>query len=502
MDQISEFQNQLKNSYTHEGSSIVLGGAMLNKSTLKGSNISVPLKTFNRHGLIAGATGTGKTKTLQKICELLVQNGVSVLAMDIKGDLSGISQAGEDNEGNIAERMNSLGITWAPQSTPTEFLSISTDTGVKLRATVTEFGPVLFSKLLDLNDVQSGVVALIFKYADDNQLPLIDLEDFKKIMLFVTNEAKDQVKSEYGQVSTATVGTIQRKILEIESQGAGEFFGEPSFDVFDLLNGKVNLLKLDTIQDKPMLFSTFMLSLLAEVYQKFPEAGDLDKPKLVIFIDEAHLIFNNASEQLLRQIETVIKLIRSKGIGIFFITQQPTDIPANVLSQLGMKVQHALRAFTAKDRKSIKLVSENYPESIYYDTENLLTELGIGEALFTCLNEKGIPTPLVHLKVSAPESRMSPATEIERQYIIGASQLVRKYSENIDRESAKEILLEKIQKIQEAKLAEESILKEKKENKDDKNLLEDLAQAFMKNATSSAARSIGTKIIRGIFGKL
>jgi hypothetical protein len=325
-------------------------------------------------------------------------------------------------------------------------MSLSQQDGVRLRATVSEFGPVLFSRILDLNDTQEGVLAVIFKYCDDNQLALLDLKDLKKVVQYVTEDGKAEIEKNYGKISTATTGIIMRKVLELEQQGADLFFGELSFDIKDLMrvdkngNGYIGIIRLTDIQDKPKLFSTFMLSLLAEIYGQMPERGDVAKPELVIFIDEAHLIFNEASKALLDQIENIVKLIRSKGIGIFFVTQNPMDVPEGVLAQLGLKVQHALRAFTAVDRKAIKLSAENYPVSEYYKTDEAITNLGIGEALVTALNEKGIPTPLAATMLRSPESRMDILTDSEISGINSSSDLVRKYNQVIDRESAYEIL--------------------------------------------------------------
>lgn len=371
--------------------------------------VKAPLQTFNRHGLIAGATGTGKTKTLQMITEKLSLNGVPTLVMDIKGDLSGISQPGTLNP-KIEDRIKIIGEDWKPRQCPEELLSISDEPGVKLKATISEFGPVLLSKMMELNDTQGGVVSLVFKYADDNKLPLLDIKDLRKTLQFLSNEGKEETEKEYGLISTSSVGAILRNLIALEEQGADAFFVEPSFDVDELLRlddngyGYINVLKLTDIQGKPRLFSTFMLSLLAEIYESLPKKGDIEQPELVIFIDEAHLIFNEASNTLLDQIETIIMLIRSKGVGFFFISQSPDDIPESVLAQLGMKIQHALRAFTAKDRKAIKIASENYPLSDYYKTEDIITQLGIGEALITVLNENGIPTSLVHCLMSPPST--------------------------------------------------------------------------------------------------
>ena len=399
MDDKEKFINSINEGYAFKGDSILLGGSIFKSENLPGVHVRLPLKTMNRHGLIAGATGTGKTKTLQIISEGLSSKSIPVLMMDIKGDLSGLAQPGAVNP-KIDERMQKIGVPYNPSAFPVELLSISNEKGARLRATVSEFGPVLFSKILELNDTQSGLVAIIFKYCDDNKLPLLDLKDFKKMLQFMSDEGKKEIESTYGKISTSSTGTILRKVIELEQQQADLFFGETSFEVEDLLRidntgkGVISIIRLTDIQNKPKLFSTFLLCLLVEIYNTFPEEGDTDVPKLVMFIDEAHLIFQEASKALLSQIETIIKLIRSKGVGIFFCTQNPTDIPDSVLSQLGMKVQHSLRAFTANDRKQIKLIAQNYPISEYYDIEELLTSMGTGEAAVTVLSEKGNPTPL------------------------------------------------------------------------------------------------------------
>ena len=449
MSDITKFTAAVNTGYTFKGQTITLGGAMLDAAVVPNLPIHIPLSTMNRHGLIAGATGTGKTKTLQKITEQLSLNGVPCMVMDIKGDLSGISRPGMANE-RIEARQKAIGQTWSPQQLPIEFLTISQQAGAKVRATVLEFGPVLFSKILELNDTQGGVVSIIFKYCDDNKMPLLDLADFKSVLQFLTNEGKEEANRLYGQISPATVGTIQRKIIELETQGANEIFGETSFDVSDLIRcdsngrGYVSVLRLTDMQSKPKLFSTFMLSLMAEIYATFPEMGDVAKPKFCLFIDEAHLIFDEATKALLDQLEQTIKLIRSKGVGIYFITQNPVDVPAPILSQLGLKVQHALRAFTAADNKAIKLTADNYPITEFYDTKNVLTSLGIGEALFTCLDERGNPTPLVQVMMSSPETRMDVITDSELQQSVSSSMLASKYNQVIDRESAKELLSARI----------------------------------------------------------
>jgi len=350
-----QFLQDMASGYSFEGNTITLGGAMLEGECQTNSLVKIPLSTLNRHGLIAGATGSGKTKTLQIIAEQLSSKGVPVLLMDVKGDLSGVAVPSGGHP-KIDERHAKIGIPFEASGSPVEFLTLSDEPGARLRATVSEFGPILLSKILELTDTQSGIVSVLFKYCDDKNLPLLDLKDFKKTLQYVMEEGKEDFQGEYGRMSTASIGAIMRKIVALEQQGADTFFGERSFDVDDLCRldsegkGMISIVRLTDIQNKPKLFSTFMLQMLAEIYATFPEEGDIEQPKLVIFIDEAHLVFNEASDALLDQIESIIKLIRSKGVGIFFITQNPVDIPDAVLGQLGLKVQHALRAFTAKDR--------------------------------------------------------------------------------------------------------------------------------------------------------
>lgn len=449
---------------TTKGDFIPIGAAMLNGETVTGAHVKIPLKTMNRHGLIAGATGTGKTKSLQVLAENLSDKGIPVLLMDIKGDLSGLAQPSPGHP-KIDERHQKIGLPFEAKSFPVEILTLSEQDGVRLRATVSEFGPVLLSRILDLSETQSGVVAVIFQYCDDNKYPILDLKDFKKILQYATNEGKKEFTEAYGRISTASTGAILRKVIELEQQGADLFFGETSFEVDDLLrvddDGRayINIIRLTDIQDRPKLFSTFMLSLLAEIYSTFPEQGDSDRPELIMFIDEAHLIFNEASKALLNQIESIVKLIRSKGVGLYFVTQNPTDVPEAVLGQLGLKVQHALRAFTAKNRKAIKLTAQNYPDSEYYDTTEVLTSLGIGEALVSALDEKGRPTPLAATMMRAPMSRMDVLTDNELSQLLSKSKLVKKYNENIDRESAYEMLNKKIKQA-EAEEAKEKARKE------------------------------------------
>lgn len=488
------FIEAIKKGYQFKGESVKIGCGVFNSEVIKDAPIFLPLKTMNRHGLIAGATGTGKTKTLQLISECLSDASVPVLLMDIKGDLSGIAAAGQLND-KIKERIAQLGIDYKPTAFPVELLSLSNEKGVRLRATVSEFGPVLLSKILGLNDTQGGLVAIIFKYCDDQKMPLLDLKDFIKVLQYVGNEGKSEIEKLYGKISTTSTGTILRKVIELQQQGADVFFGEKSFEVDDLMRvsddgrGVISILRVTDLQDKPKLFSTFMLQLLAELYATSPEEGDLDKPKLVIFIDEAHLIFQEASDALLQQIETVVKLIRSKGIGIFFCTQNPMDVPASVLSQLGLKVQHALRAFTAADRKSIKQTAENYPETSFYKTEDLITQLGIGEALITMLDEKGAPTPLVHTILCPPRSRMDILTSQEIDTLVQKSKLVAKYSQLVDNKSAYEMLNEKLD-VAANKTAEEKATTTKKAPKEESIFDSPIVKQVERTAASVITRSL------------
>ncbi len=510
MSKKESFIQQINDKYTFKGDSLVLGGAMLDGECQTNTLVKVPLETLNRHGLISGATGTGKTKTLQIIAEQMSANGIPTLLMDIKGDLSGIAVPSAGHP-KIDERHAAIGFPFEAGASPVEFLTLSEEKGARLRATVTEFGPVLFSRMLGLNETQSGIVAVVFKYCDDNSLPLLDLNDLRKTLQYMTGEGKDEVEEEYGRMSSASVGAILRRIVELEQQDADKFFGERSFDVDDLCRfddqgrGMVSIVRLTDIQDRPKLFSTFMLQMLAEIYATFPEEGDLDRPKLCIFIDEAHLVFDQASDALLDQIEIIIKLIRSKGVGIFFVTQNPVDIPDAVLSQLGLKVQHALRAFTAKDRKAIKLAAQNFPISDYYDIEQLLTQLGIGEALITALNEKGIPTPLVHTLLRAPQSRMDVLTKKEIDDILKQSRILHKYNEDIDRESAYEILKEKIELARqeehqaELKAQREKASKVSRRRGADKTMME---QILSNTTTRQIGRTVARELTRGLLSAL
>jgi len=507
MSKTETFFNYITEGNKTKGDFIPVGAAMLDGETITNAHVKIPLKTMNRHGLIAGATGTGKTKSLQVLAENLSDKGIPVLLMDIKGDLSGLAQP-SPGHAKIDERHEKIGIPFEAKPFPVEVLTLSEQDGVRLRATVSEFGPVLLSRILDLTDTQSGVVSVIFQYCDNNKLPILDIKDFKKILQYATQEGKEEFTESYGRISTASTGAILRKVIELEQQGADLFFGETSFEVDDLLRvdddgrGYINILRLTDIQDRPKLFSTFMLSLLAEIYSTFPEQGDSDRPELIIFIDEAHLIFNEASKALLNQIESIVKLIRSKGVGLYFVTQNPTDVPEAVLGQLGLKIQHALRAFTAKDRKAIKLTAQNYPDSEYYDTTEVLTSLGIGEALVSALDEKGRPTPLAATMMRAPMSRMDVLTDVELSTLLSKSKMVKKYNKTIDRESAYEMLNDKIKQAE----ADEAKEKAKKEK-------EDLKKAESKKKTTRTRRKstamnpvvkvlTSATFIRSVFGIL
>jgi len=509
---------KVEKAYTFEGPSFTLGTAMYDATPLQEALVKIPIGMLNRHGLIAGATGTGKTKTLQILAEQLSRAGVPSLLMDIKGDLSGIAAEGNDHP-KVQERHDVIGEPWEPFASPIELLSISNEPGARLRATVTEFGPVLLSKILGLNDTQGGAISLVFKYCDDKKLPLLDLKDLKKTLQYLTNEGKEEIREDYGRIASSTTGAIMRRMLELEQQGGDEFFGEVSFDIGDLMrkdgggHGICSIIRLTDMQDRPKLFSTFMLQMMAEIYASMPERGDADKPELVIFIDEAHLVFEEASRALQDQLEAIIKLIRSKGVGIIFITQNPADIPEDVLGQCGMKIQHALRAFTAKDRKAIKLAAQNFPLSDFYKIDELLTQMGIGEAMVSVLDRKGRPTELVHTLLRAPASRMDILTKKEIAAVIECSELIEKYNKEVDRDSAYELLTKKIEVAQgkekqaELKKDQEKAAKAKSKTTSSRRKRSTEKSTFEKVYNSTTTRQIGRTIARevtrgilGVFG--
>jgi DNA helicase HerA-like ATPase len=431
-------------AFESTGAALTLGAPVSGRECAPEPLVRVPLAMMNRHGLIAGATGTGKTKTLQLLAEQLSAAGVPVFLADMKGDLSGLGAAGEA-DGKVEQRAKETGWAWKPTPFPVEFLSLAATRGAQLRATVTSFGPLLLSKVLDLNDTQSGVLALVFKYCDDRQLELLDFADLRTVLEHLTGAGAADLKG-YGGISKTTVGVLQRKMVELEQQGALAFFGEPEFDLHDLLQverdgrGLVSILELQDTQDKPALFSTFMMWMLARLYNELPEVGDVDKPKLVFFFDEAHLLFNGASKAFLDQVEQVVRLIRSKGVGVFFVTQTPKDVPPDVLAQLGHRVQHALRAFTPNDQKALSATAKTFPRSHFYDLEETLTTLGIGEAMVTVLSPKGVPSQPFATRLIPPASRMAPLTDAELKQRLDSSSQVRKYREPINRVSAEEKL--------------------------------------------------------------
>ncbi|HSU13399.1 helicase HerA-like domain-containing protein [Longimicrobium sp.] len=410
--------------------------------------VRIPLSMMNRHGLIAGATGTGKTKTLQLLAEQLSAAGVPVLVSDVKGDLSGLGAAGEAGD-RVTQRATETGYAWQPAQYPVEYLSLSGKLGAQLRATVSSFGPLLLARVLGLNETQTSVLTLVFKYCDDKGLLLLDFSDLRAVLRYLSDEGADELK-EYGGMSKATVGVLLREMVELEQQGAEDFFGEPEFDLDDLMQterdgrGLVSVLELRDVQDRPAMFSTFMLWMLARLYGQLPEVGDVEKPKLVFFFDEAHLLFDNASKTLLQQIEQTVRLIRSKGVGVFFVTQSPKDVPPDVLGQLGHRVQHALRAFTEDDEKALRAAARTFPKTKLYDIEETLTTLGIGEALVSTLAPNGVPTPPFATRMVPPSSRMGPLTDAEMQQRLAASAQVREYAQDVDRQSAREMLEQRV----------------------------------------------------------
>ena len=417
MDQA--FRDAIATGYTFDEPTLVIGSAMHEGELVNDARVQVALSMLNRHGLIAGATGTGKTKTLQLLAGQLSKAGVPVFAADIKGDLSGIALPGDAANPKVVERATSLAWEFEARGHPVEFLSLTGKQGAQVRATVHSFGPLLLGKVLDLNETQTSILALIFKYCDDNDLPLLDLKDLATTLKFLASDEGKPILEEYGGMSAASVGVLLRSIVVLEQEGADVFFGEPEFDVDDLLRttpdgqGVVSILELSDVMDQPRLFSTFMLWMLAQLYESLPEVGDLPKPKLCFFFDEAHLLFDDASEALMDQVERTARLIRSKGVGIYFVTQAPTDVPASVLAQLGNRVQHALRAFTPDDADALRKTARTFPMTEFYDVEKTITSLGTGEALVTVLTPRGVPTPLAATRLLPPDSLMAqmPADE-------------------------------------------------------------------------------------------
>ena len=494
---------------------VTLGAVVHDGSCHPEPIVGIPLAMLNRHGLIAGATGTGKTKTLQLIAEQLSASGVPVFLADVKGDLGGMVIAGTSSD-RVTARARETGYTWQPQGFPVEFLSLTGERGAQLRATVSSFGPLLLGKVLGLNETQTSVLTLVFKWADDKGYELYDFADLRAVLQFLSSDEGAPELKDYGGMSKQTVGVLLREMVELEQQGAGEFFGEPEFDLDDLLHvssdgqGRVSVLELTDMQDKPALFSTFMLWMLARLYATLPEAGDLDKPKLVFFLDEAHLLFDGASKAFKDQVEQVVRLIRSKGIGVFFITQSPRDVPADILGQLGNRVQHALRAFTPDDEKALSSAARTFPKTPFYDVAETLTTMGIGEALVTVLSPSGAPTPPFHVRLVPPLSRMGPLTEAEFNAQLSNGALVRKYAEDVDRESAREKL--EVRAADRARVEAEAAADEAEVSprattraaarttagrapRAEKSTLE-------KIANSSVARGVATTLVRGLLGAL
>ncbi len=507
----SKFEESIRAGYAFEGETLLLGAPLLEGAVTGEARVRIPLSMMNRHGLVAGATGTGKTKTLQLLAGQLSAAGVPVFVADMKGDLTGLVAPGVSNA-KIEERAKAIGIPFAPAAAPVEFVSLTGQEGTPIRATVSSFGPLLLARALDLNNTQQSVLALVFKFCDDRGLLLLDLSDLRAVLQFLTGEGATELAS-YGGMSKATVGVLLRKIVEIEGQGADQFFGEPEFEVEDLLrtdargHGVVTALELRDLQDRPALFSTFMMWLLASLYRELPEVGDLEKPKLVFFFDEAHLLFDGASKAFLNQVEQVVRLVRSKGVGVFFVTQTPKDVPADVLAQLGNRVQHALRAFTPDDEKALKATANTFPRSEFYDIAKTLTSLGIGEALVTVLSPRGVPTPVVATLLAPPTSLMAPIPPADLEARVKASPLHAEYATRIDRESAREALEAKARGREEpeASVAPQVDGPRKsapRAGRASAGEPADVGRQIGKALGSPLARTVGRELVRGLFGVL
>ncbi|MDB5457597.1 MAG: ATP-binding protein [Caulobacter sp.] len=481
------------------------------------------LDRSNRHGVIAGATGTGKTVTLQVMAQAFSDAGVPVFAADVKGDLSGIALPGTPNDKMLA-RAAAMDLTLAPSAPPTLFWDLFGQKGHPIRTTISEMGPVLLARLLELNDVQEGVLTIVFHVADKDGLLLLDLKDLQAALKYVADHAAE-IGTEYGNVSPATVGTIQRKLLALQSQGADNFFGEPALRLADLMRtdvagrGYVSLLAADTLINAPKLYSTFLLWLLSELFEELPEVGDPEKPKLVFFFDEAHLLFNDAPKPLLDKIEQVVRLIRSKGVGIYFVTQNPADIPDAVLGQLGARVQHALRAYTPADQKGLKAAAQSFRVNPGFDTAETIQALGVGEALVSTLDEKGAPCMVQKTLVRPPASRLGPLTPEERAAQIAKSPVAGQYDQVIDRQSAYELLQDRAQQAQhQSDLASAEVEAEKRRAAEDKiraredaararaapraSSRQGMAETFAKSLLRTVASQAGREIMRGVLGSL
>ncbi|WP_020522695.1 helicase HerA-like domain-containing protein [Catelliglobosispora koreensis] len=496
----------IRAGYTFSGPALDLGALVVDGKADPETPIKIPLSLINRHGLVAGATGTGKTKTLQVMAEQLAAQGVPVFLADIKGDVAGMSQPGEQNA-KITERMGEMGQKWTPTAYYCEFLTLGgKGIGVPVRASVTDFGPLLLSKVLDLSDVQQSSLNLVFHFADQKGLPLVDLNDLRAVINYlVSDEGKEELKT-IGGLSKQTAGVLLRNLIAFSDAGADAFFGEPEFDINDMLRttgdgkGVVTLLELPEVVQQPALFSSFLMWMLAELFQSLPEVGDLDKPKLVFFFDEAHLLFKDASKQFLESITQTVRLIRSKGVGVFFVTQTPKDVHPDVLAQLGNRVQHALRAFTPDDAKALKATASTFPHSDY-DLEKVLTQLGTGEAIITVLNEKGSPTPVAWTRLRAPESMMAAIEPNVMAAMVGGSYLYPKYSEKVDRESAYEMLASRVQQQAEAQAQAEPQPKAAPQRRTSAKAEKGLAEQILGSSTTkSILTASATQLIRSVFG--
>ncbi|MFF7370046.1 helicase HerA-like domain-containing protein [Streptomyces tricolor] len=493
---------KIASGYAFTGPALDLGALLWDGHCHPGAPVRVPLAVFNRHGLVAGATGTGKTKTLQLIAEQLSARGVPVFLADVKGDLSGIARPGQDGD-RVRKRSGEVGQAWAPAGFPAEFFALGgLGHGIPVRATVTSFGPVLLAKVLRLNRTQEQSLGLIFHYADTKGLELIDLKDLRAVVAFLTSDEGRAELRDIGGLSGATAGVILRSLTAFEAQGMADFFGEPEFDTADFLRtaedgrGVVSVLELPAVQDRPLLFSTFLMWLLADLFHDLPEIGDADKPRLVFFFDEAHLLFDDASEAFLDSITQTVRLIRSKGVGVFFVTQTPKDVPGDVLAQLGNRVQHALRAYTPDDHKALRATVQTFPKSAY-GLEELLTALGTGEAVVTVLGENGAPTPVAATRLRAPESLMGPVDAAELDRAVRGSALHRRYAQAVDRESAYERLSAARPPEPAAPRRTQETAREtsRTASRDEPSLVEQVVNSGM---FRSLARSVGTRIGREI----
>ena len=500
-----KFIEKITSSYSPKGEFIQLGSGILDGEVVTDAKVNLALKMMNRHGLIAGATGTGKTRTLQLMAEQLSDKGVPVFMLDVKGDLSGLAEEGKTNEA-LLERGNAVGVPFEPSSFPIEIFSLTGKLGSSMRLTVEDFGPVMLSRVLDLNDTQAGVLSVLFKYAQDNQLPVVDFSDLKKLLSYLSEGAgAEEIKADYGKISSASSGAILRKIVAIEQQGIAHIFGEKEFDIQDLFGkvdgkGVITLLNIADIQDQPLLYSTFLLSLLAQLFKQLPEVGDLDKPKLVFFLDEAHLLFSDASKTFLSQIEQIIRLIRSKGVGVFFCTQAATDVSESVLSQLGNRIQHALRAFTPNDAENLRKTVKTYPTSEFYQIDKVLTSLGTGQALVTVLNDKGIPTEVVATHLVPARAVMGPANTTLYNEIVKNSEFYTKYQERVERRTAAEILEEK-QVVEEQRVVKEKAAEEAQKQAQRSKTTTSRRQSPLEAAQTQASRTLAREGVK-ILGKL